>query len=392
MKKHAPLFPIYFLKTGDSLCNEKMVTQKLKDIARVFSSCGLSTMLVDFGFGQHLPLLDRHVRAQRDVQAGLCEALAQLGGVYLGFAQHLARNTTLFDSAISRAILATEDHTSVTADELRAELSRSLGRADFLTRLDPRPLHQTPLFQTHKARLTTGEPVSIKVRRPHSPADMHALRYISHKLARHEPAILLHFAHFENTLNVDLRHEARNLTNLSSQSTLAIPRVHEHYSNSTILTTDFQDGTPLSHLPLHQRAPYLGTLTKHVASEGLAFDSSILVPHNLLVLPNGRLSFYDFGGLAAIPASKQFLADFAEHLRHGRPQETAAFILRHSRVSAKTNVDQYVSDVAGLHRAQTYLESLLALHSLFSDNCLDAAPHVSRVLDTVSELLRIRHA
>src|SRR5262249_32122503 len=128
--------------------------------------------------------------------ARVARVLADLGPIYIKLGQLLATREDLFPSEVTRALGALASDVppmrpAVTLRVVRRALDRPLETV--FDWFDPVPLAAASIGQVHRARLRTGEPVVVKVRRQGLDAQLDAdaalLRHLATLLAWRYPEI-----------------------------------------------------------------------------------------------------------------------------------------------------------------------------------------------------------
>jgi ubiquinone biosynthesis protein len=191
-----------------------------------------------------------------DAEAGrrVARTLGRLGGIYTKLGQCLSLRADLFPDAFRQELAGLlEGAPALPFDEIRAALQRGLGPLPARFRwIDPEPLGTASVAQVHRARLTGGPIVAVKVRRPdltpqRVERDLASLRRWSQLLRPWVPQAQLPplLAELGRALHgeLDFFEEARVAEeigrNLADDPRIVVPRVHWEACGEGVLTIDY---------------------------------------------------------------------------------------------------------------------------------------------------------
>lgn len=198
------------------------------------------------------------------------------------------------------------------------------------------PIAAASLGQVYKGKLRSGETVAIKVQRPDIAAgialDIYILRGIAGWLKRtfkfirsNLTGILDEFAGriFEE---MDYTHEGQNAERFaryySHNEGIYVPKIYWQYTARRVLTMEWIDGIKLTDLEKVRQA---GFDSKKIIEVGVQCSLQQLLdqgffhadphPGNLLVMPDGRLAYLDFGMMSEVsPEQRYGLIEAIVHL------------------------------------------------------------------------------
>jgi ubiquinone biosynthesis protein len=301
-----------------------------REILAILSKYGLAEWIGRFdvplvkGFlknrdGESLAHLSRETRIRL--------AIEELGPTFIKLGQILSTRPDQVGMTLARELQKLQ--TSVACDEprvvcetIRAELGKEVHElfADF----DTTPLASASIGQAHRARLTSGEDVVVKVQhagiRRRMEIDLDILAGLANlaealpELQPYRPQATV--AEFRRVVRreLDFAREARNLQqfarDFSRSRHVRIPRLYPELSTARVLTMEWLDGARLSD-PAVKQIPNvdLCEVTRHGAEMYLemifqhGFYHGDPHPGNLIVLPDGAIGLLDFGMVARLDES-----------------------------------------------------------------------------------------
>jgi ubiquinone biosynthesis protein len=261
----------------------------------------------------------------------LCETL---GPTFVKFGQLLSTRPDLLPPEYLTELARLQDRAPVEDFAtirliLQVELPQPL--ESLFAHIDPIPLAAASIAQVHRATLTTGERVVVKVQRPHIAqviaGDLELLRHLARLAERSLPELRpLHpsgvVEEFARTIarELDFRHELQNLErcakNFADDPTVYIPAAYPALSTPRVLTMGYVHGLKIS-----ARAELLqaGCDPKVVAVNGAnALLKQIFMhgffqgdphPGNLRVLEGNVIAILDYGMFGTIDAeTREYLA------------------------------------------------------------------------------------
>ena len=263
---------------------------------------------------------------RRQRQAGwIREGLLELGPTFIKVGQLFSTRADLFPVAYVNELSKLQDQVPAFGyEQVEKIIQEDLGKsiAQLFASFDPIPLAAASLGQVHKAKLTSGEEVVVKVQRPGLKKlftiDLAILQKITQYFQNHpkwgkgrdwngiydECCKIL-------WLEADYLHEGRNADtfrrNFRGEDWVKVPRVYWRYASPRVLTLEYLPGIKISHYEAIEAA---GLDRKELAQLGAkAYLRQLLNdgffhadphPGNLAVSTDGALIFYDFGMMGEI--------------------------------------------------------------------------------------------
>ena len=340
--------------------------QVLSRIQKTASVAGLSALRVAKGDKMDAQLLR--------------EAFEQMGVTYIKLGQFIASTPSIFPREYVLAFQGCLDQTtpvpfakirSVLIEELETD-GRGLG--DIFSYIDPVPLASASIAQVHKAVLTDGRQVALKVQKPDVGTVMHTDLSVLHsvfwtlekvvpnlKAANLAPIVdeIRTRMLAETDFIAESRHIEQFLAHLKQVGNTKViaPTVHHELSTKRVLVMDLLMGKSL----IDDSLIWDGTAgrdSKQIMSDVLDtwFLSLMMTGEfhadlhagNLMLLDDGRIAFLDFGLMGQIqPSSLQACFSLVQSLQisdyRGMAQAMVNIGMTHS--SDKMDIDRLAEDL-----------------------------------------------
>ena len=246
--------------------------------------------------------------------------LIRLGPTFIKIGQTLGTRADLLPLPYIKELETLQDQvpafpTSEAYARIETELKRSL--REVFSEIDTEPIAAASLGQVYRARLHTGEEVAVKVQRPNLEEkiafDIAVLRRITGFLSRY-PAVNENadwegmLSEFTETISEEINYtlEGQNADrfrrNFETWRAVHVPYIHWSHTTRRVLTMEFIRGTKVIDLenlrarrisPVKVNRLLIRTYLKQLLEDG--FFHADPHPGNLLVMDDGRLTFFDFG-------------------------------------------------------------------------------------------------
>jgi predicted unusual protein kinase regulating ubiquinone biosynthesis (AarF/ABC1/UbiB family) len=255
-------------------------------------------------------------------------ALEELGPTFAKLGQVLSTRPDLLPAEFIEELATLQDNVPpLTEGEVVRVMEQELGVPweDVFESIDPTPMAAGTIAQVHRATLTDGERVVVKVQRPNAreeiEQDLALFELFAEKVAGRPGLnqvidIGAVFEHLSSSLHreLDFRQEASNIERMAvvigGYQRLAVPRVYGNLSSSRLLVMEEIQGVPIPQAPE-------GMERKEAARQLLeSYYKQILVdgffhadPHpGNLMWWNDRIYFLDFGMVGEVdPAVREQL-------------------------------------------------------------------------------------
>jgi ubiquinone biosynthesis protein len=230
-------------------------------IGRVLAKQGFSEL---FTAGKGEPADEETVRARARRLRG---AMEELGPTFAKMGQILSTRPDLLPQPFVEELATLQDRvTPLTEEEVVKVMEEELGVPweDVFESIDPTPMAAGTIAQVHRATLTDGEKVVVKVQRPTARTDilqdLGLLELFAEKTQERSafrqvidlPTIIEHLS-ASLRRELDFRQEASNLERmhgvLAPFSRLDAPRVFTEFSTDRLLTMEEIEGVPLREVP-----------------------------------------------------------------------------------------------------------------------------------------------
>ena len=270
-------------------------------------------------------------------------AFEQLGPTFVKLGQILSTREDLLPPAWTTELARLHSHVaSVPFDDLLPQVEQALGRSPFevFDNLEREPYAAASIAQVHRAKLASGTPVILKIRRPgieaKIDADLRILGHLAHlvereipEVRRYQPVQVVGQLRASLERELDLAVEARNTErfarNFADDLDILVPRVYWEWTSSAMNVQEHIEGIRGNDLAAIDNA---GLDRKALAARGAdAVLKMILVdgffhadphPGNVIYLPGNRIALIDFGMVGRLsPVRRRQIVDLLAGLaRH----------------------------------------------------------------------------
>lgn len=310
---------------------------RLHEITSILIRYGMGDMVRAVGIGTILERAGRILHwketvevVQEEPPVRVRRALEELGPTFVKLGQVLATRVDVFPpNWIAEFEKLQSEVPPVPFETLLPELEAALGRSPFeiFTELSTEAAAAASIAQVHYARLPSGEPVVLKIRRPGIRPKIEAdLRILSHIAAlieleipesrRYRPSQIVQ--QFAKSLRreLDLAMEARNIdrfaAHFAADEAIIVPKVYWEWTSEVMNVQERVDGIAGNNLAAAEAA---GLDRKELAARGAdAVLKMILVdgyfhadphPGNVFYLPGNRLAMLDFGMVGRLSEARR---------------------------------------------------------------------------------------
>ena len=369
----------------------------------------ISAVLVRYGFGEFLDRAGLGTIFQRTrrlflrrpaaiIQLNYCQrirqALEELGPTFIKLGQVLSTRPFLIPPDLVLELSKLQDQVGpfpfVQAQNIvEQELGKPL--SETFTSFEEKPIASASLAQVHRASLSNGSTVAVKVQRPGIKsvieADMNILKTLADLAVRHipesrpyDPQGLVEELAKTTRQELDFVNEGQNIeifrTNFAELPEVRIPKVFWPLTTPLVLTTEFIQGTKISDL---SQLKARGLDPKLIAQRGAeivckqVFDYGFFHadphPGNILILDNNVIAPLDFGMVGTLSESQmEELSDILSAFVEGNVQRIVRVFLESEIVDENANLRRLEIDISSfLHRVKRQPLGRLNMKDLFWD-------------------------
>ena len=369
----------------------------------------ISAVLVRYGFGEFLDRAGLGTIFQRArrlflrrpaaiIQLNYCQrirqALEELGPTFIKLGQVLSTRPFLIPPDLVLELSKLQDQVGpfpfVQAQNIvEQELGKPL--SETFTSFEEKPIASASLAQVHRASLSNGSTVAVKVQRPGIKsvieADMNILKTLADLAVRHipesrpyDPQGLVEELAKTTRQELDFVNEGQNIeifrTNFAELPEVRIPKVFWPLTTPLVLTTEFIQGIKISEL---SQLKARGLDLKLIAQRGAeivckqVFDYGFFHadphPGNILILDNNIIAPLDFGMVGTLSESQmEELSDILSAFVEGNVQRIVRVFLESEIVDENANLRRLEIDISSfLHRVKRQPLGRLNMKDLFWD-------------------------
>ena len=269
-------------------------------------------------------------RNQEKQALWLKNKLIDLGPTFIKIGQSMGTRADLLPLPFVTELGTLVDQVPPFPNEIAfARIETELGQkiANVYSEFEVTPVAAASLGQVYRAWLHTGEEVAVKVQRPNLEAtvkgDLEILKKVAN-FAERFPQLNENadwtgmLREFNQTINEEMDYAAeghnaeRFRENFKNWSNIHVPKIYWSATTSKVLTMEFIHGTKVIDLeeqhrlnvsPAKVNRLLIKTYLKQLLEDG--FFHADPHPGNLLVMPDGRLAFFDFGMVGRITPDLQ---------------------------------------------------------------------------------------
>ncbi len=312
----------------------------------------------------------------------LVEDLIEMGPTYIKLGQLLSTRPDLLPDHYLEALAELQDDVeSISFEQVREMVEEDIGMriSKAFEYFEEEPMATASIGQVHKAKLTSGKEVAVKIRRPGVKKDfledLNTLKKVADLAVKHNKKarqygfdnILEEFRHML-LKELDYTREAENLVtlgrNLKEFKHLFVPQPIADYSSSRVLTMEYVKGkkvTELSSLKMMETdfSPVVDELVKAYLKQ-IVFDGFAHAdphPGNIHLMEDNRIALMDLGMVARFsPTLQENILKLLIAIGEYHIDEVADIILDMSTIGEEVDIPAFRKDVARLVMDHQYRE------------------------------------
>ena len=385
--------------------------KRLRQIATVLTKHGFSAVVagtglarfaagddatvVEFEHTEDVPLLgeDRSEAAVR-----FRSVLEDLGPTFVKLGQILSTRPDIMPPEFMDELKSLQDRVpAMPFEEIEAAVESQLDKplSDLFADFNAKPLAAASIGQVHRATTHEGDDVVVKVQRPGIAQKIRSDLDLLYYLARVLEATIQEFElytptaivrEFEKAIlsELDFTEEAANIrefaANFADVAEVGTPKVYDDLTNEQILTLEFIEAIKMSEVEggsEHAQVVLknlLDAMCKMVMYDG--FFHGDPHPGNILVQPDGRLIFIDFGLVGRLSNAQQDdLIYLIISVLTGDVEGISRSLLKMGRPVGRVNLREFKQDIVRI-RDEFMLSSLKDINvTRFVQECTKAAQH-----------------
>lgn len=307
----------------------------------------------------------------KNVPQKLVQMLQELGPTFIKLGQILSTRPDLIPkNYITELKKLQDDVDPISYDEVKNLLEEELGSDldKIFMSFNPEPLAAASIGQVHRAVLKDGQKVVVKIQRPDIDkvvaVDLEILLGFAQLVERHIPETRIYdpvgkIEEFSDALHkeLDFTREGFNIDkfskNFSEDQTVYVPKVFWEATTHKILTIEYIDGCKITEV---NKICQMGLDKKAIAENGAkAIMKQIFIhgffhgdphPGNILIRPDGKIAFIDFGMMGRIDKlTKYKLAELIIGVVNKDTDRIIAVLLDLSQASEDLDIPEIELDV-----------------------------------------------
>ncbi len=304
---------------------------------------------------------------------GLRVMLTKLGPAYIKVGQALSTRPDLVSPAMMAEMVKLQDQLPPFSNEIAMRfIQEEIGQPPegVYEYLSESPIAAASLGQVYRGRLKTGEEVAVKVQRPgladQITKDIYIIRVLAGWAKRNIKQIRSDLVSIVDEFGtrifeeMDYTHEGENAQRFAKLygylPEILIPGIYTQYTGRRVLTMEWIEGIKLTELDELKRR---GINPTHVIEVGVQCSLRQLLEHgffhadphpgNLLVTPDGKLAYLDFGMMCQVePYQRYGLIEAIVHMVNRDFEALAQDYVNLEFLTSETDLSPIIPALAGV--------------------------------------------
>ena len=280
----------------------------------------------------------------------LRSGMSALGACFVKLGQVMSSRPDLFEPEMIAQLRMLQDKLPPFAfakvkQSVESELKLPLAQS--FAEFDQVPVAAASVAQVHRARLSDGREVAVKVLRPNVKAQVERdgtlLMFFAKLLALHPTIRLSDPEAFTREFveglvrQTDLRIEAKNYeqfrTNFAGNANLKFPAIEHALSGEYVLTMEFVRGTKLDALTVINNGRQIADTLRSATMQMCFVDGFMhadMHPGNMVVQEDNKIVLFDVGLATRLtPEVLEMFVDLTKCIAMGTPDDTVAHLQRY---------------------------------------------------------------
>lgn len=317
---------------------QQLKFKRMGTLVSVLSKYGFKDILARMNVKNKEQIVPEEI-FNKSVYVRIRMALEEMGPTFVKFGQAFSQREDLLPKELTIELQKLQDNVLLENFDLEWVLSENLGEnyKDYFSEISLEPLASASIAQVYRAQLISGENVVLKVKRPKIEniikGDLLLMKDLVNVLNNYfEFAENLNLEQginaFEKSLLAELSfvNERENIErfakNFTNDDRTYIPKVYSNISNNDVLCLEYIDGFKITDFASLEKNNLVAST---IADECLQLFLAQIIEHgffhadphagNILVKPDGKIVFIDFGAVGTIfPSDRAFLEDLIINL------------------------------------------------------------------------------
>ncbi|MFN8254270.1 MAG: AarF/UbiB family protein [Bacteroidales bacterium] len=263
-------------------------------------------------------------------------AMEELGPTFVKFGQILSNRPDILPQELIEELENLQNDVAPFPFELAEEILKTewkQNKEDYFIEFNPKPLASGSIAQVHEAVTKSGQRVVVKIQRPGIQSvidtDIEIMQFIARSAQKRIKylkdidliSVINEFKstiHREIDFNFEVSHIERFKNNFCNDGDIYVPEVYKELCTKSVLVMEYINGYTINEIC--STGNLLKIDPKDIAEKGAklilkqvftyGFFHADPHPGNILILPDSRICFLDYGMTGSVPTRyRQFLAD-----------------------------------------------------------------------------------